>query len=395
MSFESFLASMPAPSEAAMAHSEELAALIRSEIEGAGGSIGFDRYMDLSLYAPGLGYYAAGARKFAESGDFVTAPEISSLFSVCLAKQVAEILALIGGGDIVEVGAGTGALAGDLMQALLEIDAPPRRYLILETSADLKQRQMERIKEKFPASVPYIDWIDGFPHGGLHGVLIANELLDAFPASRFQIVGETISEVAVGWDKDRFVWINRRPGESLEQYINTILDTMPHALPSGYVSDLSMIREAWLLEMLRHLKKGVALLFDYGYTRVEYYHPQRIDGTLSCYYRHRVHDNPFVFHGLQDITTHVDFTALASVARRAHAQILGFTTQANFLLSTGVLEWVNEVVPGSREHVNLTSQLKRLILPGEMGELVKVLALSQGVDHQLTGFFERDAMGQL
>ena len=395
MSFESSIASIPSPSEAALSHSNELVALIRSEIECVGGTIGFDRFMELALYAPGLGYYAAGTRKFGQAGDFVTAPELSPLFSRCVANQAAEVLELVGEGDILEVGAGSGLLAGELIHALLASHRPPRRYLILETSADLKHRQRVQLETNFPESLSYIDWIDDFPDEGFRGVLIANELLDAFPASRFQIVGKEFTEVAVGWEEGRFVWLNRLPDETLKRSINTILDCVPGLLPLGYVSELSVVRDAWVTEMLSRFDKGVALIFDYGYPRLEYYHPQRVDGTLCCYYRHRVHDDPFILPGLQDITTHVDFTALADAARGAKAQVLGFTTQGNFLLGTGLLDFMNEADPGTRQHAQLTSQVKQLILPGQMGDLVKVLALSRGVDHLLMGFGERDLVGQL
>ena len=387
--------SLPVPGEAAISHSKRLAAVIRDEIENAGGAIGFDRYMDLALYAPGLGYYAAGSSKFGEAGDFVTAPEISPWFSRCVARQVAEVLEGLDGGDVIEVGAGRATLAGELMRSLLESGVAPARYLILETSADLRARQRIFLEKNFPDCLSYFQWIDTFPCAGLCGVLLANEVLDAFPASRFQILNDTVTELCVGWDAGNFTWTTRTPGVHLERAIGNVLASLPEALPSGYKSELSLVRCGWIGEMLNRMNTGVALLFDYGYQQREYYHPQRINGTLSCHYRHRMHDNPLILTGLQDISTHVDFSAVAHSAREAGAEVLGYTTQANFLFSTGLIEQVGTMFPGTREHAELTGQIKRLTLPGEMGELVKVLALARGVDQPLIGFRERDLSGQL
>ena len=389
------LASLPAPDSAALSHSHELATLIRADIQDAGGMIGFDRYMDLALYAPGLGYYTAGARKLGEGGDFVTAPELSPLFSQCVANQVAEVLELLGGGEICEAGAGSGVLAGELVRTLLRSGIEPQRYLILETSPDLRSRQLALLHQTFPECLGYIHWIDDFPPAGFRGVLLANELLDAFPASRFQILNDTVTELTVGWDHDRFMWSSRAPEQVLEQSIRTILDALPAPIPHGYVSEFSLVRGGWTKEMLRRLDTGVVLVFDYGYLQPEYYHPQRVNGTLCCYYRHRMHDNPLILTGLQDITTHVDFSAVARAAQETNAKVAGLTTQANFLLGTGLIERLNEVIPGTRDHVEMTSQVKRLTLPGEMGDVVKVLALSRNLDHPLIGFRERDLSGQL
>lgn len=389
------LTSLPAPGDAELSRSRELVALIRDEIEAAGGVIGFDQYMNRALYTPGYGYYSAGARKLGVAGDFVTAPEISPLFSRCVANQVGEVLGALGGGDVVEFGAGSGTLAGELMRALLQSDVAPSNYLILETSPDLKVRQAELLAQQFPECRPYFRWIDDFPPTGFRGVLLANELLDAFPVSRFQILNDTVTELGVGWDYDQFNWSRRRPGRELEEAIEQLLAALPETLPPSYASEMSLIRGVWIQEMLGRLDMGVALLFDYGYRQSEYYHPQRVSGTLCCYYRHRMHDDPLILTGLQDITTHVDFSAVARAARGCGASVLGYTTQANFLLGTGLIENLANLSPGTRAHAELTAQVKRLTLPGEMGELVKVMALSRNFDRPLVGFRERDLSGQL
>ena len=387
--------SLPEPGDAALSHSRELVAMIRDEIGTAGGVIGFDHYMNRALYAPGYGYYAAGARKLGAEGDFVTAPEMSPLFSRCVANQVAEVLEALGGGDVVEFGAGSGTFAGELMRVLLQGDVAPPRYLILETSPDLKHRQAELLTQQFPECHPYFQWIDDFPPAGFRGVLLANELLDAFPASRFQILDNTVTELGVGWDYDRFTWATRRPSPVLEEAVAELLASLPEPLPPGYISEISLTRGTWITEMLERIDEGVAILFDYGYLRSEYYHPQRVSGTLCCYYRHRMHDDPLILTGLQDITTHVDFSAVAASARECGAGVLGYTTQANFLLGTGLLEALGKTAPGTRAHTELTAQVKRLTLPGEMGELIKVIALSRNFDLPLSGFRERDLRGQI
>ena len=237
--------------------------------------------------------------------------------------------------------------------------------------------------------------MDDFPPRGFRGVVLANELLDALPASRFRIIGDGVEEVGVGADHERFIWSCRQPAEKLERAIDQLLTSLSAPLPEGYTSEISLIRENWVRELLERIDTGVALLIDYGYRRPEYYHPQRVDGTLRCYYRHRMHEDPLILTGLQDITTHVDFSAVARAARQTGAAVAGFTTQANFLIGTGLVESLGGLTPGTRDHAVLTAQVKRLTLPGEMGDLVKVLALSRGVDVPLVGFSERDLSGQL
>ena len=389
------LGSLPAPDDAARSLSNELVRLIRDKIESGGGTIGFDQYMQLALYAPGLGYYTGGLHKLGETGDFVTAPEISSLFPRCAARQVAQILGLLGGGQVLEVGAGSGIFAGEMMRALLEADIEPCNYSILETSPDLRARQSARLKDGFGECFPFFRWIDDFPPKGFRGVVLANELLDALPVSRFCISADEAVEMAVGWDHDRFIWSSRYPAEALKHAIDQLLGSLSLSLPEGYTSEISLIRASWVREMLERIDAGVALLIDYGYRQAEYYHPQRAHGTLRCHYRHRSHEDPFVLAGLQDITTHVDFSAVARSARETGATVAGYTTQANFLLSTGLIESLATLTPGTRDHAVLSAQVKRLVLPGEMGDAVKVLALARDVDNSLIGFNERDLSGQL
>ncbi len=379
---------LPEPTAEAVAHSEQLVATMRQEMERQGGTIAFDRYMELALYAPGLGYYTAGAFKFGEAGDFVTAPEISPIFGRCLARQSGQILHSIGGGDLLEVGAGTGRLAADLLAELEQQGQLPGRYLILEVSPDLRQRQQQTLQQQIPQLLPLVEWLDTLPDSGFSGVVLANELLDAMPVHRFRIEGSGIMEQFVEWSDDhlRLVW--REPeSPGLEQAV----DALGVELTTGYESELNMRAPSWIEEMAGRLKAGAMLLIDYGYTRAEYYHPQRSTGTLMCHYRHRAHPDPLLYPGLQDITAHVDFTAIAVRAQAVGLEVSGYTTQANFLIGCGLDQMVAEVDPNeTARFLDMMQGVKRLTLPTEMGERFKVMALSRGVEQPLIGFGVRD-----
>ena len=372
-----------------------LVALVCEAIDEAGGSISFAEYMDLALFAPGLGYYSAAAGQFGSAGDFVTAPESSSLFARSVAHQVKEVLSELGGGDICEVGAGSGALAADLLERLAEIDRLPRRYFIIERSASLREHQQAKLASRLPEALRRVSWHDDCPQG-FCGVLLANEVLDAMPANRFRVRANGIRECRVGWHDGRFHWTEADcASRALEKHIESILHALDHALADGYESECAPARQAWVSRLGASLAKGVALLFDYGYARSEYYHPQRSRGTLRCFYRHRAHDDPLVLTGLQDISVHVDFTAVAEAAEAAGLVLAGYTTQAEFLLSTGLLDVCRDVDPTSRDHAELTAQIKRLTLPDEMGEAIKVLALARDYEGPLMGFSGRDLRGRL
>jgi SAM-dependent MidA family methyltransferase len=373
----------------------ELVVHLRQAIDAAGGAISFSEYMELALYAPGLGYYSARADQFGGGGDFVTAPESSPLFAHSLARQTSEILSAVGGGDICEVGAGRGALATDLLEALARVDCLPRRYWIIERSPALRESQQARLASRLPDLMARIRWCDDFPQS-FRGVLLANEVLDAIPADRFRVGAAGVRECRVGWRDDRFCWVEADcSGSPLEGHIASILESLEQRLPEGYESECAPARQAWVSRLGERLERGVAMLFDYGYGRAEYYHPQRSSGTLRCFHRHRAHDDPLLLTGLQDISVHVDFTALAEAAAAAGLTIPGYTTQAEFLLATGLLDACRDIDPGTRRHVELTAQIKRLTLPGEMGEAVKVLALARDYSGPLTGFSGRDLRGRL
>lgn len=383
---------LPEPGEEALAHSHALVEVVRQELEERGGRMPFDRYMELALYAPGLGYYTAGARKFGAAGDFVTAPEVSPLFGRCLARQAQQVL-LETGGDLLEFGAGTGRLAADLLAELERLDSLPERYRIVDLSPDLRERQRATLAAELPHLLDRIVWLDGFPESGFRGVVVANELLDAMPVHRFRIEGDEIREQFVEWSNGHLVsgWDSiQSPG------LETAVAGLELAPVEPYESEINLRAAPWLQELAGVLTAGAVLLIDYGYPRPEYYHPQRSSGTLMCYYRHRAHVDPLLYPGLQDITAHVDFSAPAKVGPAAGLAVGGFTTQAHFLLACGLDRMVADSDPNDvRAHLALVQGVKRLTLPSEMGERFKVLALSRGLEAPLLGFGGRDLRDRL
>jgi len=372
-----------------------LIALVREAIDTAGGTISFAEYMDLALFAPGLGYYSAGAGQFGSAGDFVTAPESSPLFARCVAAQIAEVLAALAGGDICELGAGSGALAGALLAQLAESKRLPRRYLIVERSPALRDRQRARLSACLPELSDRVDWRDDVPPN-FRGVVLANEVLDAMPAHRFRVHADGFRECRVAWRDGVFVWSEADcSGSVLGEHLQAIVGGLDHPLPAGYVSECAPSRQDFVAAIGERLEEGLVLLFDYGYGRAEYYHPQRCNGTLRCFHRHRAHDDALILTGLQDISVHVDFTALAQAALSGGLEVVGYTTQAEFLLATGILDACRDIDPASRRHAELTGQIKRLTLPGQMGEAIKVLALGRAYHGALTGFSSRDLRARL
>ncbi len=382
------LRELPLPGPDAGAHSERVSTLIRDAIAQAGGRIGFDRFMALALYAPGVGYYSGGSQKFGAEGDFVTAPELTPLFSRCVARQCAQVLERLEGGAILEFGAGTGRLACDLLGELERLGRLPEHYYILDVSGELKARQQRLLTEQLPHLVARVQWLTCLPAPGFRGVVIANEVLDAIPVHRFRIKNSQPLELSVTWTEGRFSTVANTPRAPRLAKALAALQEAYH-LPEGYESELNLGALDWVRSLADFLEAGVALLIDYGFPAREYYHPQRGGGTLMCHYRHRAHPDPFVFVGLQDITAHVDFSAVAAAGVEAGLHVGGFTTQANFLLGNGLLDMV-EANADDRARLQMAAQVKRLLMPGEMGELFKVLALTRGAEGPLAGFAIRD-----
>lgn len=382
-------ADLPPPSPEERTRSGELTALIRQEIETSGDAIDFARFMELALYAPGLGYYSGGLRKFGAGGDFVTAPELGSVFARLLARQCAEILAPLGTADILEAGAGSGALAAATLAELEVSGRLPREYLILELSTELRARQRDALTACVPHLAPRVRWLDQPPER-FRGVVVANELLDAVPVERFRAGAEGVKQQQVGWQEDKFVWRERIADAPLRTRVESL------KLADGYVSEIGLQAEAWVRSMAERIEQGVLLLIDYGFPRAEFYHPQRHTGTLMCHYRQRAHGDPLVLAGLQDITAHVDFTAIAEAGVESGLDVLGYTSQAMFLIGCGLEELVAASDPAdTATHLRLTNEIQKLTSPAEMGELFKVMALGRGVHIPLRGFALQDRRTRL
>jgi len=372
-------ADLPAPSHDEAEHSERLAALIRAEIASAGGALDFARYMELALYAPGLGYYSAGAAKFGAAGDFVTAPELGFVFARCLARAVAPVLGEVGGGDVLELGPGSGALAADLLLDLDRLGALPARYRLLERSADLRARQRETLRARCAHLGVEIEWIDTPPREPWRGVLVANEVIDALPVRLFALRETGLHARAVGIDEaGRFVWRERDADPALRDQVAAALAGSEAGLPRPYFSEVCPSLAAWFAEVTRTLEHGSALFVDYGYADGEYYAAARRSGTLRCHYRHRAHNDPLILTGLQDITAWVDFDALARAGETAEFTIAVHDTQARFLIENGLDEVFADAYATAQDEVAryaLAQQVKRLTLPGEMGERFRVMVL--------------------
>ena len=376
-------ADLPEPSEDARRHSARLGETIRAEIDAAGGWIDFARFMELALYAPGLGYYVAGATKLGGDGDFVTAPEISPLFGRTLARQIAQILDG-SGGQVLELGAGSGAMAADVLGELQRMDRLPGRYLILETSPQLAERQQRTLQEKRPALKNQVEWIGTLPQN-FDGVIVANEVLDALPVHVVAWRENGVFERGVSW-KEGLVW-----SEQLLQAGPLHDAAEAIGVEAGYVSEISLVVSALVRSLSAALHKGALLLIDYGFGRREYYHPQRAHGTLMCHYRHRAHGDPFFLPGLQDLTAHVDFTAVAEAGIDAGMKMLGYTTQAQFLVNSGITGLLAQHAQDAAiARIALTAGVQKLLSPAEMGELFKVIALGRGIDGPLIGFTSGD-----
>ena len=381
---------LPAPGDVAQQHSEKLITLIKNEIAQNNGAISFQRYMEHALYAPGLGYYAAGSEKLGEEGDFVTAPEISLLFSQTLANAV--LPALNSDQIILEVGAGRGRMAADILVYLKQKNKLPKEYWILELSADLRERQKQIIAETIPEFLENVKWLDELPEQ-FSGVVLANELLDAMPVQLFQKTDNDINEVNVVWLDDKFSFqLKSSFDERLVHRVKNIEDENDVEFNSGYISEINFAAEDWIKSIAESLQQGIIILIDYGFPRHEYYHAQRSQGTLMCHYRHRTHPDAFVYPGLQDITAHVDFTAMADAALEADLKVIGYTNQVSFLMGAGLLELaaLNEEGISLKQQMEMASQIKKLTLPHEMGELFKVIGFSKNCNVSLPAFEFRD-----
>jgi len=388
---------MPLPelSPEESAHSERLAQRIRDAIEAAGGWISFERFMEMALYEPGLGYYSAGATKLGREGDFVTAPEISPLFSRCLANQCVQVLDTVTGGHILELGAGSGVMAADVLSELDRQQKTPQRYLILEVSADLRERQRALLQRRLPHLMDRVEWLDRLPEN-FRGVVLANEVLDALPVQRFRIRGLQVNQLGVTWELGRLDWSEVHADAMLEATVREIEFNLGEPFADGYTSEINLRLQQWIGGIAASMKEGAAFLIDYGLPRRQYYAANRSAGTMLCHFRHRFHDDPLINVGVQDIGAWVDFTAVAEAAIAAGMSVAGYTTQAHFLIGAGIEQLLapkddDELV----SRLQMARQAMLLTLPGEMGERFKVIGLAKGVGLPLRGFSVRDLAASL
>lgn len=378
-------ATLPVPSPEAQAHSAKLVALIAAEIQNNGGWLPFSRYMELALYAPGLGYYTAGARKFGEAGDFITAPELSSLFGRTLARQLIQIMQA-SSPHILELGAGSGKLAVDILSELEVLGELPERYAILEVSADLRQRQQQLIAERLPHLAEKVRWLDALPDE-ISGAVIGNEVLDALPVHLVHWQQAGIVERGLSLtESGQLCWQDRPITDPA-----LLAAAQRIQVPDDYLSELPLAANGLITSLGHRLQHGALLFIDYGFGAREFYHPQRDRGTLMCHYRHYAHDDVLFLPGLQDITAHVDFTAVAEAGIDAGLAFLGYTSQAYFLLNCGITELLNQVSPDDlKAYVPLSGQVQKLTSPAEMGELFKVIGLGKGIEIPLKGYARGD-----
>jgi SAM-dependent MidA family methyltransferase len=354
------------------------------------GQIPFSRYMEMALYEPGLGYYSAGLHKFGESGDFVTAPEMGSLFAACLSRQAAQLGEELGPYEVLEIGAGSGRLAADFLNETAP-QKGPERYRILERSADLRAVQRAHIQAVAPRWLDRIEWIDEPPAEDWQGLLMANEVIDALAVERFQISDGAVERLCVKSTADGFGWSLCEAPESLEIAVRHVESTNGSTLADGYRSEIQPHLPAWLQSVTGRMQRGLALFIDYGYPRSEYYLPERRDGTLMCHYRHRAHDDVFFWPGLQDITAWVDFTALAEAADECGLDVEGYCTQAMFLIGCGLDDALSTKIHADDSRaVELSAEVRQLTLPGAMGERFQVMGVGRGLETAPRGFSVQD-----
>ena len=386
---------LPELTPAQSAHSARLVDRIHDVIDAQAGWINFERFMEMALYEPGLGYYSAGSSKLGAGGDFVTAPEVSSLFSRCLATQCAEILQHVSGGAILEFGAGSGVMAADLLNELGAQGALPERYFILEVSADLRERQQALVRERAPAHAARVEWLDRLPEE-FRGVVLANEVLDALPVQRFRIRGDQVTSLGVTWQLGRLDWSETIADPQLEAAVRRIETNVGERMPDGYTSEINLRLAPWIAGVAAALREGVALFIDYGLPQRQYYRSARREGTLLCHFRHRFHDDPLINVGVQDIGAWVDFTAVAEAASTAGLKVAGFATQAHFLIDNGLDKLMAPIANDEiASRVQLARQAMLLTLPGEMGERFKVIGLTRNFEQPLRGFAVRDLAATL
>jgi SAM-dependent MidA family methyltransferase len=389
MTAQTISSRLPALDASAQHQCETVVAHIRQQIQDQGGWISFADYMQMALYTPQLGYYSGDANKFGHNGDFVTAPEISPLFSKAVTNQVSQVLSQTGG-DVMELGAGTGKLASGVLQQLSELGQLPEHYYILDVSANLRERQRQDLQSSLPESAfSRVQWLETLPES-FTGVVVGNEVLDAIPIHLIHWQNGQWLERGVVYGQG-FSWQDRPLQDA-----SLIKGIDPSELPDSYVTEVSPAGQGLIASLAAILQQGLILMLDYGFSAREYYHPQRSQGTVMCHFQHYAHDDPFIYPGLQDITAHVNFTAMAETALAHGLSCAGYTSQAQFLMNCGILQMLEAVSPeDSGRYLPMVAAVQKLLSPAEMGELFKVLALGKGLELPLVGFLQGDKRHQL
>ena len=396
MKHKLFTEDMPEPDSRSILHSQKLVKTIKGECDKSPEGIPFSRFMQLALYAPGLGYYSGGLQKFGAAGDFITAPEVSPLFSHCIARQVAQVFNEAGVANVLEFGAGSGLMAADILLELERLQILPENYYIVELSAELRGRQKQTINDRAPNLIGTVQWLDALPQQPIQGVIIANEVLDAMPVECFRIDDGAVEQLRVVTRDGHLKADYAEADEAMVEQVRTIEQRRGKAFDDGYCSEFNPAIKAWLASLYTIVDKGLVLLIDYGYPVQEYYLDERNSGTLVCHYQHRAHADPLWYPGLQDITAFVDFSAVAHAAVDAGFEVSGYTSQAMFLLGCGLGELHQAVASDDpRQQLLLAQQIKTLTLPSEMGERFKAMALSKNIDLPLIGFAMQDYRNRL
>jgi len=378
------MSQLPEPTAPEQAYSQQLKQIIIQKIQQAGGAIPFAEFMQLALYEPQWGYYTGNKHKFGAQGDFITAPELSPLFAQTLARQCQQVLQKAKHDTILEFGAGSGILAAGLLESLEQLGCLPAQYLILEVSADLQQFQRETIGQKVPHLLERVTWLQALPEQPIKGMVVANEVLDAMPVTKFQVIQNGIESFYVAVDEnEQFIWQTKNCNDS---EIATLVEK--YQLGDGYESEYNPQLKPWVQAIAGCLDSGVALLIDYGFLQDTYYHPQRSMGTIMCHYKHHAHPDPLMYVGLQDITAHVNFSAVGDSAIESGLQVVGYSNQAQFLMQCGLLDIMESIEDKqSKDYFNYSQQAKVLLMPQEMGEMFKIMALATAEwDMPLLGF---------
>jgi len=384
---------LPRPSADCQAISAALVEKLQHQAAARQGCLPFDTYMDMALYEPGLGYYSNGLMPFGAQGDFVTAPESGELFGRCLARCIASVLSQVENGVVVELGAGSGSLARVLLRELQQLDSLPQRYCILERSGAMRRLQQQTLAAVPDPALP-VEWLDELPGEAFNGILFGNEVADALPVSRFHWQDGQVLAVGVAAQTEGLCWCERPADAAMTRRVQAL--ARQYDWQGEYRSEYCPGLAAWVTRLGESLGHGALLLVDYGYGRREYYLPQRSMGTLMCHYRHHAHTDALWYPGLQDITAFVDFTAIAEAAGDAGLELAGYDSQAKFLLACGLEQMLAEGNPGdTQKFLTLSNEVKRLLLPGGMGERFKCIGFTRGLDEAITGFASPDLRSRL